>query len=122
MAGPAEGQPIEGAADPSGEGTVVLDVGGERGALVVWAPRALAGSELEVRSVGSPWQGLHTAVRPRDLGSGRVFAAVFGALTAGSYQLRVRGSGTPPVLGAEVVGGEIAEAHWPGRSAPPDGR
>lgn len=122
MAEVAEAQRVEVAAAPSGEGTVVLDVGGERGALVVWAPRALAGSELEVRPVGSPWQGQHTAVRPRDLGSGRVFAAVFGALTAGSYQLRVRSSGTPPVLAAEVVGGEIAEAHWPGRPTQTDDR
>jgi hypothetical protein len=92
---------------------VVLDIGGDRGALVVWVPPSLDGAELELRPVGSPWQGHHTAVRPRDLGVGRRFAAVFGTLVAGRYQLRIRGRDTAAVIDAEVVGGCIAEATWP---------
>jgi hypothetical protein len=100
---------------PSGQGTVVLDIGGGCGALVIWVPPSLDGAELELRPVGAAWQGQHTAVRPRDLGVGRRFAAVFGALGAGCYQLRVRGTDTGPITDVEVVGGTIAESTWPDR-------
>ena len=92
---------------------MVLDIGGERGALVVWVPPSLDGAELELRPVGGPWQGRHTGVRPRDLGVRRRFAGVFGTLVAGRYDLRVRGTEVPPVIEAEVVGGTIAEVTWP---------
>ncbi len=100
-------------AGPSGEGTVVVDVGGERGALVVWVPSALDGTELEVRRRGTSWLGEHTAVRPRRLRDGTCFAAMFGSLDAGCYELRVRGTETAPRVEARVAGGTIAEATWP---------
>jgi hypothetical protein len=103
----------EAVAGPSGEGTVVIDVGGDRGALIVWVPAALDGTELEVRREGEPWRGEHTAVRPRHLRDGTCFAAVYGSLVAGRYQLRVRGNGAAPAVEASVVGGSIAEATWP---------
>ncbi len=98
---------------------MVLDIGGDRGALVVWVPPSLDGHELELRRVEVPWQGRHTAVRPRDLGIGRRFAAVFGTLVEGRYQARVRGTDSPPVIEAEVAGGSIAEVVWPGRPLGP---
>ena len=52
---------------PSGEGSVVLDIGGDRGAAIIFAPDRMAGEELEIRPVGQPWDGVHTAVRRRDL-------------------------------------------------------
>lgn len=99
---------------------MVLDIGGDCGALVVWMPASLDGTELELRPVGASWQGRHTAVRPRDLGIGRRLAAVFGTLEAGRYQLRVQGSDTPPVTDVEVVGGAIAETTWPAHAGPVD--
>ncbi len=92
---------------------MVLDVGEDRGALVVWMPPSLDGAEIEVRPTGGRWRGDHTSVRGRDLGAGRRFAAVFGSLVAGAYQLRVRGTTTGPLAGAEVVGGTVTELNWP---------
>ena len=100
---------------PSGEGTVVLDIGGDTGAVVVLTPAGLDGSEIEVRPVGDVWRGTHTGVRQRELRDGVCFAAVFGALRAGRHQLRVRGTETEPVLEVEVAGGSITEAVWPDR-------
>ncbi len=96
---------------------MVLDVGGERGALIVWVPPDLDGTQLEVRRQGASWRGEHTAVRPRHLRDGTCFAAVFGSLVAGRYELRVCGTETAPVIDAAVVGGSIAEASWPAGAA-----
>jgi hypothetical protein len=98
---------------PSGEGTVVLDIGGDTGAVVIHSPGWLDGAELEIRPVGSGWDGTHTSVRRRQLRQGTCFAAVFGAVAGGRHELRVRGSDTPPQLEVLVVGGAISEATWP---------
>ena len=103
---------------PSGEGTVVLDIGGASGAVVVRAPASLDGAELEIRPAGGSWTGTHTAVRRRDLRDGICFAAVFGAVAAGEHQLRVCGTDTAPVMELSVSGGAITEAAWPEPSAP----
>jgi hypothetical protein len=100
---------------PSGEGTVVLDIGGARGAAVIYVPAALHGEEMEIRAVGQPWNGAHTGIRERTLRDGACLAAVFGALDQGDYQLRIRGAPTDQVVDVSVAGGRITEAGWPGR-------
>jgi hypothetical protein len=92
---------------------VVLDIGGERGALVLYLPEALLDDEVEIRPVGHEWDGTHTGVRRRDVRDGSCFAGVFGSLVAGEYELRVNGSGSPPVLQVTVVGGTVTEDRWP---------
>jgi hypothetical protein len=104
---------IEPVLPPSGEGTVVLDIGGDRGAAVIYTGYALSGSEIEIRPVGHPWEGVHTGIRQRDLSDEVCFAAVFGSIAAGSYQFRVKGTETEPIMAIEVTGGGIAEATWP---------
>jgi hypothetical protein len=98
---------------PSGEGTVVLDIGGGRGAVVLLTPASLEGCEIEIRPMGDSWAGVHTSVRPRDLRDGVCFAAVFGSLPVGEYELRVRGTESAPVMSVAVTGGAIAEGRWP---------
>lgn len=98
---------------PSGEATVVLDIGEGTGALAVRTPAFLDGAELEIRPVGQPWTGTHTGVRRRDLRDGNCFAAVFGSLVEGRYELRVKGSGSGPVIESDVTGGTVTEASWP---------
>jgi hypothetical protein len=98
---------------PSGEGTVVLDIGGARGAAVIYLPAALLGGEIEIRAVGQPWNGAHTGIRERALRDGACVAAVFGALDKGDYQVRIRSAETDQVVELSVVGGGIAEARWP---------
>ncbi len=76
---------------PSGPGTVVLDIGGDAGALVVSTSARLVGAEIEIRADGDEWRGTHTAVRERRV-AGRVqYAGVFPRLDAGEYELRVLG-------------------------------
>ncbi|HEY5098001.1 MAG TPA: hypothetical protein VII46_08125 [Acidimicrobiales bacterium] len=108
----------EGALGPSGQGSVVLDIGGDRGAAIIFAPDRMAGEELEIRPVGQAWEGVHTAVRRRDLDSAVRYAGVFGSLPAGQYHLRVRGraSADPcpaPTVGLVVHGGRVTELTWP---------
>ena len=107
------GAHVERLPEPSGQATVVLDIGGSRGAAVVYLTADWDGSEVEIRSVGDPWTGTHTAVRRRDLQDGSCFAAVFGSLAAGDYQLRIRGSDSDPVMGVSVDAGHVTEASWP---------
>ena len=89
----------------------MADVGGEVGAAVLYVPEALAGLEIEIRPVGLPWDGTHTAVRRRDLGDSVLWAAFFGSLAAGRYELRVR-ENDERSLELEVRGGHVAEASW----------
>ena len=113
----------EGGWGPSREGSVVLDIGGDRGAAIIYTPDKMAGEELEIRAVGQPWNGAHTAVRRRDLHTTIRYAGVFGSLRAGRYNLRVRapGSADPipgPVVDLVVQGGRITELAWPSTGSP----
>jgi hypothetical protein len=98
---------------PPGVGAVVLDIGGDIGAAIIYAPSRLGGQELEVRRLGAPWDGTHVAVRECRLPGGTRWAALFGSLHHGSYETRLKGDGTSPVLAFEVTGGRVADADWP---------
>lgn len=98
---------------PSGEATVVLDIGASRGALVVYLTERMDGREVEIRPEGAQWTGQHTAVRRRDVRAGACFAAVFGSLPPGLHQLRECGTGTEPVLQVAVEAGRVTETDWP---------
>lgn len=113
MAGSAPTWGAEQPAGPSGEATVVLDIGVSRGALVIYLAKCMDGREVEIRPEGVPWTGQHTAVRRRDVRAGACFAAVFGSLPPGVHQLRECGSGSEPVLQVAVGAGRVTEAHWP---------
>jgi hypothetical protein len=96
---------------PSATASVLADIGGDVGAAVVYVPAALAGHELEVRAVGTDWTGAHTGIRERHVGDAPVWAAFFGSLTAGRYEVRVRGHASR-ALELAVRGGEVVEARW----------
>jgi hypothetical protein len=100
---------------PSHNGSVVLDIGGEIGALVLYTPEALLGAEINLAPARSGVATTHSAVRERQLGHGRIFAAVYPALPAGDYTVEPTGQ---PVL---IEGGCITELRWPastGRQEP----
>ena len=100
-------------------GPVVLDIGGEIGAVVVVTSTELEGTEIEIRRPPEPWAGRHVAVRARGAAGVATVAAVFGSLTAGRYELRIRGqsgggSESVVVRGGDVVwhrfeGGRVSE-------------
>ena len=83
----------EPALPPSGEGTVVLDIGDDVGALVVHASDALSGVEIEIARLGESRAFVHTEVRERRLPEGSVYAGVFPAVAAGEYTLLGIGGG-----------------------------
>jgi hypothetical protein len=91
-------------------GSVVLDIGGDLGAAIVHTPAELAGSEIEIRPTGVPWDGTHVAVRARQIPNGLLYAAVFPGLLEGTYEVRVRDAAQPaPVATLAVEGGRVVE-------------
>ncbi len=80
---------------------------------VVYLTSEWEGTEVEIRPVGEPWTGTHTAVRRRDVRDGSCFAAVFGTLAAGDYRLRMRASDGGPVMDVAVGASRVTEAPWP---------
>jgi hypothetical protein len=109
----------------AGQGAVLLDIGGDIGALVLAMPAALEGHEIEIRPIGHDHSVgrhaeehehdhalPHVGVLGRPVGDRVVFSAVFGELRAGRYELYVRPSG-PVQLDVEIHGGEVSYANWP---------
>jgi hypothetical protein len=95
---------------PSTEGSVVMEVGGDVGALVVYAPDVLAGHEIELALRGDDHQFVHTEVRERRLPDGTIYAGVFPAVPAGEYTLL--SIHALPALDVSVEGGRVAELTW----------
>ena len=103
----------------AGNGPVVLDIGGEIGALVVTMPAALAGAEIEACPVaGAAFEAYtgghlpHVAVLARPDGPSIRYLAVFAELQDGEYQLYLRPDGAPR-LTAVVRGAQVTSAVWP---------
>ena len=110
----AAGATVEVLPDPSPVAAVVLDIGDGFGAVVIDTPPSLEGREIEIRKVGTEWRGVHTAVRARLIPTGTQFAAVFGSLAEGRYDLRVRGGLSEcPVLSIDVTGASVTYSPWP---------
>jgi hypothetical protein len=122
----------------AGQGSVLLDIGGDVGALVVVMPPALVGVEVEINRIdGEPQHahrhehshddGVHEhphehgvggAHRPhvaavaRPTAGGVVPSLVFPELTEGRYEL-YRRPAEPVELVVTIRGGEVTEAVWP---------
>jgi hypothetical protein len=93
------------------EGAAVLDIGHDVGALVLYAPEALLGHEVEVESDDELATRVHTVVRERRIDGRRLFPAIFPALRAGRYRLCPQGFG--PGGTVTIDGGVVAEVDWP---------
>ena len=76
----------ERAPDPDGGATsgAVLDIGGDTGALVIYADEHMVGDEIEICPSGELSQREHNVVRARRTQAGLVYAAVFPSLTGAS--------------------------------------
>lgn len=66
-------------------GPIVLDIGGDVGALVATMDDDTIGTELHLRSEERPLTDVHTGVWRRGSGAAAVTAAVFAELLAGAY-------------------------------------
>ena len=69
----------------------MLDIGGDVGAAIVHRTGVARRGRDRDPPCGRAWDGTHVAVRARHLSDGVVHAALFGSLTQGGYQVRVRG-------------------------------
>ena len=91
-------------------GSVVIDVGGDVGALVLYVSAAQLGREIEVSTVGSAGHRTHAAVRERHVASGSRYCVVYTGLTAGDYT--VWSDSDTPAGTVTVVGGRVTETDW----------
>jgi hypothetical protein len=99
----------------AGQGPVLLDIGGDVGALIVDMPAGLEGVEIEIRPVGHDHDGArlqHVGVVGRPADGKTLYTAVFGQLSEGRYELYERPDG-PVKLQSSITGGMVAYATWP---------
>jgi hypothetical protein len=90
--------------------SVVLDIGQDIGALIIYADAELRGREIEVSPTGSVAKRVHVEVLERRINGRPVFAAVFPELRAGDYDIWQNApnpSGT-----VTIIGGQVATVDW----------
>jgi hypothetical protein len=90
--------------------SVVLDIGQDIGALIIYTPAALRGREIEVSPLGSAATRVHVEVLERRVNGRQIFAAVFPKLCAGGYEIWA--SAPNPSDTATIVGGEVTTVDW----------
>jgi hypothetical protein len=98
----------------AGQGSVLLDIGGDVGALVVTMPASMLGEEVEVVTgrEGPGHHRPHVAVVPRPVGADTVPSLVFPELVQGHYALVPKGTDDVRLV-VDVHGGEVTTASWP---------
>ena len=92
------------AAEPAHD-NLVLDIGGDTGALVINAAADRDQAEIEISPAGSDARS-HNVVRARAAGGGTRYAAVFPALPGGDYvvwQDTAAAAGTITIHGGQVT-------------------
>jgi hypothetical protein len=100
----------------AGQGSVLLDIGGDVGAVVVTMPAVLLGTEVEIRPVGEDGSGHshhpHVAVVNRPAGGTRIPSLVFPELLEGRYELHHKDT-QGARLTVDVRGGKVTTVAWP---------
>jgi hypothetical protein len=102
---------------PTGAGSVVLDVGGQIGALILHTPAGLVGAEIEISPAAGGAHRTHASVRAREGDRGTSYAAVYQGLAEGGYTVwgAMGTSLAGTALGhVTVTGGQITEHHLAG--------
>jgi hypothetical protein len=90
--------------------SVVLDIGQDMGALIIYPDAKLRGREIEVSPRGSVATRVHVEVLERRINDRPVFAAVFPGLRAGEYDIWVNAPNASGTV--TIVGGEVATVDW----------
>ena len=90
--------------------TLILDIGGEIGALVIHTGPDLAEQEIEI-SPGPDAPRSHNVVHARHSPERTAYTAVFPSVPAGEYTVW-RGDGTPHAT-VTIRGGEVTEHRLP---------
>jgi hypothetical protein len=98
---------------------VVLDIGDDLGALIVYTDAALHGTEVEISPDGRDEERSHKDVLERAVGERPAFTAVFDRLPEGAYTLWT--GGVARARGVRVAGGAVAELDWTAAAVPAGG-
>jgi hypothetical protein len=99
-------------AGPSGPGTVVMELGADVGALILFAPADMDGREIEISRDDDPGAGrAHSQVRQRHVATVTRYAAVYPGLRAGQYT--IWRDERRPAASIVVTGGRITSCRWP---------
>ncbi len=87
---------------------LVLDIGGDVGALILYADETLVGSEVDLTREGEAHHhGTHTAIRRRRVNGADVICGVYPELHIGTYQ--VWGLHDRPIGTVAIEGGRVSE-------------
>ena len=105
----------ESVAGPSGPGTVVLELGADVGALVLFTLAELDGREIEISRdddpADRPARRTHSQVRPRHVVRVTRYAAVYPDLPAGTYTIWAHEQ--RPAGSVVIAGGRVTNWSWP---------
>ncbi len=96
--------------DASESASVVLDIGADVGALILYVPESEHGREIEISPSGTDRPRTHAAVRERRLDDGSIYCVVYDKLATGVYTLW--DDDVTPAGTVTVTGGQIAEVDW----------
>jgi hypothetical protein len=89
---------------------VVLDIGGEIGALIVHTHARMEGVEIEISAAGHDHERSHKDVLEREINGRPAYTAVFDKLAQGRYTLWI--DDIARARGVAVPGGAVAELDW----------
>ncbi len=102
----------EHALGPSGPGTVIMELGADTGALILYTPADLDGAEIEISRHGDPAaRRTHSQVRQRHVANVTKYAAVYPTLPAGEYT--IWRDEDRPAAAVTIDGGQITTCRWP---------
>jgi hypothetical protein len=102
----------EPAAGPTGPGTVVMELGADTGALILYTPADMDGAEIEISRADEPGaRRTHSLVRQRQLPTVTKYAAVYPDLRAGQYTIWL--DEHTAAAAATITGGHVTNCHWP---------
>ena len=102
----------ESVAGSSGPGTVILELGADVGALVLFTPVGLDGREIEISRDDDAARRTHSQVRPRHMIRVTRYAAVYPDLPAGVYTVWAADQ-TSRVGRVVITGGHVTNWSWP---------
>ena len=88
--------------------SLVLDIGGEIGALILYVDESYLGAELDITAEGDPQDhGVHTAIRRLRVTDRDVICGVYPQLREGDYV--VWGTDLQPIARVHIQGGRVSE-------------
>jgi hypothetical protein len=94
--------------------SVVLEIGGDIGALIVHTDASMLGVEVEISPTGQDDRRTHKDVLEREISGHPAYTAVFDGLREGTYTLWV--GDVARARGVTVGGAAVAQLEWAGAS------